>query len=72
MIRCLNKIVNTKCTQAWERWTEVVNSMGRAGRIMQRTMVRFTENQLVCGWERWLEQIEEQKHAGQVMRVCLV
>ena len=67
----LNKIVDSKYVQAWERWQEVHKAMLRAGRIMHRVMCRFTNAQLVGGWERWMEVWEAQRHAAAVMQRCL-
>ena len=55
----LNKIVDSKYVQAWDRWQEVHKAMERAGRIMHRVMCRFTNAQLVAGWERWMRSAYE-------------
>ena len=67
----LNKIVDSKYVQAWDRWQEVHKAMERAGRIMHRVMCRFTNAQLVGGWERWMDVWEAQRHAAAVMQRCL-
>jgi hypothetical protein len=69
---CLNKIVNSKYVQAWDRWHAVHEAMIRAGRVMHRTMCRFTSSLQVGGWERWLEVIAAEKHAAAVMQRCLL
>jgi hypothetical protein len=68
---CLNKIVNAKYVQAWDRWLSVHEALLRAGRIMLRTMCRFTNGMQVGGWERWVEVIGAEKHAAAVMQRCL-
>jgi hypothetical protein len=67
----LNKILNARYVQAWDKWTAVNRAMERAGKVMNRVMVRFTSAQLVSGWERWLEVLEAQQHAGLVMERCM-
>jgi hypothetical protein len=67
----LNKILNARYVQAWDKWEAVNKAMERAGKVMHRVMVRFTSTQLVSGWERWIEVLDAQQHAGAVMGRCL-
>jgi hypothetical protein len=67
----LNKIVDSKYVQAWDRWQHVNASMVRAGGIMQRTMGRLVGVQQACGWERWRMVLAAQTRAGAVMQRCM-